>query len=64
MKVFHTKRVKAAACAFCHYENTATAYPEIDSHEALTRIGGYQTVVAVEQGEIGLSYFPVIWYAA
>ncbi len=48
LKVFNTERMNAAVFAFRRYENASLAYTGIDSHEGLTQIGGYDTVVAVE----------------
>jgi hypothetical protein len=47
LKVFNTERMNAAVFAFRRYENASLAYTGIDSHEGLTQIGGYDTVVAV-----------------
>ena len=38
--------MNAAVFAFRRYENASLAYTGIDSHEGLTQIGGYDTVVA------------------
>ena len=46
LKVFNTERMNAAVFAFRRYENASLAYTGIDSHEGLTQIGGYDTVVA------------------
>lgn len=46
-KVFNTERMNAAVFAFRRYENASLAYTGIDSHEGLSQIGGYDTVVAV-----------------
>ncbi|MDE2441728.1 MAG: restriction endonuclease [Betaproteobacteria bacterium] len=46
LKVFNTERMNAAVFAFRRYENASLAYTGIDSHEDLTQIGGYDTVVA------------------
>ena len=48
LKVFNTERMNAAVFAFRRYENASLAYTGIDSHEGLTQLGGYDTVVAVE----------------
>lgn len=48
LKVFNTERMNEAVFAFRRYENASLAYTGIDSHEGLTHIGGYDTVVAVE----------------
>ncbi len=47
LKVFNTERMNAAVFAFRRYENASLAYTGIDSHEGLTQIGGYDTVIAV-----------------
>lgn len=48
LKVFNTERMNGAVFAFRRYEDASLRYTGIDSHEGLTRIGGYDTVVAVE----------------
>jgi hypothetical protein len=48
LKVFNTERMNAAVFAFRRYEDASLRYTGIDSHEGLTRIGGYNTVVAKE----------------
>jgi hypothetical protein len=48
LKVFNTERMNAAVFAFRRYENASLRYTGIDSHEGLTHVGGYDTVVAVE----------------
>jgi hypothetical protein len=48
LKVFNTERMNAAVFAFRRYENASLAYTGIDSHEGLTQLGGYDTVVARE----------------
>lgn len=48
LKVFNTERMNAAVFAFRRYEDASLRYTGIDSHEGLTRIGGYDTVVARE----------------
>ena len=47
LKVFNTERMNAAVFAFRRYENASLAYTGIDSHEGLSHIGGYDTVVMV-----------------
>jgi hypothetical protein len=47
LKVFNTEHMNAAVFAFRRYENASLAYTGIDSHEGLTQIGGYDTVVAL-----------------
>ncbi|MCL6678710.1 restriction endonuclease [Sphingomonas sp. RG327] len=51
LKVFNTERMNAAVFAFRRYENASLRYTGIDSHEGLTHIGGYDTVVAKETVE-------------
>ena len=48
LKVFNTERMNAAVFAFRRYENASLRYTGIDSHEGLTHIGGYNTVIAKE----------------
>ena len=48
LKVFNTERMNAAVFAFRRYEDSSLRYTGIDSHEGLTRVGGYDTVVAKE----------------
>jgi len=48
LKVFNTERMNGAVFAFRRYEDASLRYTGIDSHEGLTRIGGYDTVVALE----------------
>ena len=48
LRVFNTERMNAAVFAFRRYEDASLRYTGIDSHEGLTHIGGYDTVVAVE----------------
>jgi hypothetical protein len=48
LKVFNTERMNAAVFAFRRYEDASLRYTGIDSHEGLTHMGGYDTVVAVE----------------
>ncbi|HEU0099143.1 MAG TPA: GIY-YIG nuclease family protein [Allosphingosinicella sp.] len=48
LKVFNTERMNAAVFAFRRYEDASLRYTGIDSHEGLTHIGGYDTVVARE----------------
>lgn len=48
LKVFNTERMNAAVFAFRRYENASLRYTGIDSHEGLTHVGGYDTVVAKE----------------
>lgn len=48
LKVFNTERMNAAVFAFRRYENASLRYTGIDSHEGLTHIGGFNTVVARE----------------
>lgn len=46
LKVFNTERMNAAVFAFRRYEDASLRYTGIDSHEGLTHIGGYDTVMA------------------
>jgi hypothetical protein len=48
LRVFNTERMNEAVFAFRRYEDASLRYTGIDSHEGLTHIGGYDTVVAVE----------------
>lgn len=49
LKVFNTERMNAAVFAFRRYEDASLRYTGIDSHQGLTRIGGYDTVIGVER---------------
>ena len=46
LKVFNTDQMNQAVFAFRRYEDASLRYTGIDSHEGLTRIGLYDTVVA------------------
>lgn len=46
LKVFNTERMNAAVFAFRRYEDASLRYTGIDSHEGLSRLGGYDTVMA------------------
>ncbi len=48
LKVFNTERMNAAVFAFRRLEDASLRYTGIDSHAGLTRIGGYDTVLAKE----------------
>ena len=48
LKVFNTEQMNQAVFAFRRYEDSSLRYTGIDSHEGLTRIGGYDTVIARE----------------
>jgi hypothetical protein len=48
LRVFNTERMNAAVFAFRRYEDASLRYTGIDSHEGLTQMGGYNTVVAKE----------------
>jgi hypothetical protein len=48
LRVFNTERMNEAVFAFRRYEDASLRYTGIDSHVGLTRIGGYDTVVAKE----------------
>ncbi|MGJ3648745.1 DEAD/DEAH box helicase family protein [Sphingomonas sp. GlSt437] len=49
LRVFNTERMNEAVFAFRRYEDASLRYTGIDSHEGLTHIGGYDTVVAIEE---------------
>jgi hypothetical protein len=46
LRVFNTERMNEAVFAFRRYENASLSYTGIDSHPDLSRVGGYDTVVA------------------
>lgn len=48
LKVFNTERMNEAVFAFRRYEDASLRYTGIESHEGLTHIGLYDTVVARE----------------
>jgi hypothetical protein len=48
LRVFNTERMNAAVFAFRRYEDASLRYTGIDSHEGLTHMGGYDTVIAKE----------------
>jgi hypothetical protein len=48
LKVFNTEQMNAAVFAFRRYEDASLRYTGIESHEGLTHIGLYDTVVAKE----------------
>ncbi|NNE56794.1 MAG: restriction endonuclease [Hellea sp.] len=48
LKVFNTELMNSAVFAFRRYEDASLRYTGIDSHDGLTRIGGYDTVIARE----------------
>ena len=48
LKVFNTEQMNAAVFAFRRYEDASLRYTGIDSHQGLTQVGLYDTVVAVE----------------
>jgi len=48
LKVFNTEHMNQAVFAFRRYEDSSLRYTGINSHEGLTRIGGYDTVIAKE----------------
>ncbi len=48
LRVFNTERMNEAVFAFRRYEDASLRYTGIESHEGLTHVGGYDTVVAVE----------------
>ena len=47
-KVLNTEQMNAAVFAFRRYEDASLRYTGIDSHQGLTQVGLYDTVVAVE----------------
>lgn len=49
LNVFNSAHMNQAVFAFRRYEDSSLAYTGIDSHEGLTHIGLYDTVVAVEE---------------
>lgn len=51
LKVFNTEQMNQAVFAFRRYEDASLRYTGIESHEGLTHIGLYDTVVAKEQGQ-------------
>src|SRR3546814_18751436 len=55
LKVFNTARMNADVFAFRRSEDASLRYTGLDSHEGLTTVGGYDTVIAqeFEDGEIG-----------
>ena len=48
LRVFNTERMNEAVFAFRRYEDSSLRYTGIESHEGLTHIGGYDTVIAVD----------------
>jgi hypothetical protein len=48
LKVFNTEQMNQAVFAFRRYEDASLSYTGIESHEGLTHIGLYDTVVARE----------------
>ncbi len=48
LRVFNTERMNEAVFAFRRYENASLSYTGIDSHPDLSRVGGYDTVVAIK----------------
>ncbi len=48
LKVFNTEQMNQAVFAFRRYEDASLRYTGIDSHEGLSQIGLYDTVVAKE----------------
>ena len=53
LKVFNTERMNAAVFAFRRYEDASLRYTGIDSHEGLSKVGGYDTVIAREAAVVG-----------
>jgi hypothetical protein len=52
LKVFNTEQMNAAVFAFRRYEDASLRYTGIESHEGLTHIGLYDTVVAKEADSV------------
>lgn len=50
LRVFNTEHMNQAVFAFRRYEDASLRYTGIDSHEGLSTIGLYDTVVAREEG--------------
>ena len=50
LKVFNTEQMNQAVFAFRRYEDASLRYTGIESHEGLSHIGLYDTVVAREVG--------------
>ncbi|AWM37881.1 restriction endonuclease [Gemmata obscuriglobus] len=48
LKVFNTEQMNQAVFAFRRYEDASLSYTGIESHEGLSRVGLYDTVVAKE----------------
>ena len=48
LKVFNTERMNGAVFAFRRYEDASLRYTGIDSQVGVTRVGGYNTVLAKE----------------
>ena len=48
LKVFNTEQMNQAVFAFRRYEDASLRYTGIESHAGLTRVGLYDTVVALE----------------
>ena len=46
LKVFNTEQMNQAVFAFRRYEDASLRYSGIESHEGLTQIGLFDTVVA------------------
>ena len=55
LKVFNTERMNAAVFAFRRYEDASLRYTGIDSHEGLSKVGGYDTVIAREAAVAGVT---------
>jgi len=48
LNVFNSSHMNQAVFAFRRYEDASLSYTGIDSHEGLTHIGLYDTVIAQE----------------
>ena len=51
LKVFNTEQMNQAVFAFRRYEDASLRYTGVESHQGLTHIGLYDTVVARECGQ-------------
>src|SRR5581483_4695707 len=55
LKVFNTEQMNQAVFAFRRYEDASLRYTGIESHEGLTVVGGFDTVVAKDFGAASLA---------
>ena len=51
LRVFNTEQMNQAVFAFRRYEDASLRYTGIESHEGLSHIGLYDTVVSREVGQ-------------